>query len=216
VAFSPNGKLLAAGYEDGDKGKAPGGERGICLWDTATGTELCRIPGPGWQVGSGCLAFTDDGKTLVAAGDDGVICRYRVDTGKEVSRLTVPGRRARLVAASPDGTLAATNDWDERVLVWDLSTGRRLLAIPRGDGIGYRLAFSPDGRYLVLCGASYGRPDKQREERAVEIEMWELASGQRVWGHRLLPQSGVSAVALSGTVGGWRPAWQTLRLCCGT
>src|SRR5919199_465127 len=55
VAFSPDGKLLAAGSWH---------DRGVRLWDAATGKEVRR-----WEVGQPvyAVAYAPDGKTVAAA-----------------------------------------------------------------------------------------------------------------------------------------------------
>src|SRR5437660_1395733 len=54
VAFSPDGKLLAAGSA----------RLGIVLWDAATGKRIRTIDGV--EVGD-CIVFSPDGKTLASA-----------------------------------------------------------------------------------------------------------------------------------------------------
>jgi len=59
VAFSPDGKLLASGQEDGS----------VRFWDPATGKEVGRLLGHRWRVLS--IAFSGDGKKLISGSDDG-------------------------------------------------------------------------------------------------------------------------------------------------
>jgi WD40 repeat protein len=59
AAFSPDGKLLAAGLDNG----------GIRFWDTATGAVLRDVPAHAAMVTS--LSFADGGKTLVSGSLDG-------------------------------------------------------------------------------------------------------------------------------------------------
>jgi WD40 repeat protein len=58
TAFSPDGKLLAAGTYDGR----------VCLWDVATGTALGRASGHRGEVTS--VTFSADGKTLISVSAD--------------------------------------------------------------------------------------------------------------------------------------------------
>lgn len=199
VVFSPDGNMLAANYHQ-SLGLGGKGESGIVIWEAAAGRDLRRLPGPSADYGS--LAFTPDGKTILAAGDDRVIRRMESATGKELSRFTVQGHQSLdVVVFSSDGALAATGGYDGRVFIWDMSTGRQLLAIRKDGeshqqlvGIGHRLIFSPDGRCLALCGASFGRADKADD---LAVELWELASGQVVLSRRLPRRTGVSSVAFS-------------------
>src|SRR5262249_53415294 len=93
------------------------------------------------------------------------------------------------------GERAAVAGYDGRVRVWDVVAGRVVLEVRKGgEGVGHQPVFSADGRYLALCGASYGRPDRADD---LGVELWELRSGKSVWARRLLPRTGVSSAALS-------------------
>jgi hypothetical protein len=74
-AFSPDGKILAAGTWDGAVG----------LWEVATGNELAQ--GSGHRGSVTALAFSPDGKTLVSAGTETTVLFW------DVSRLLAEGRR---------------------------------------------------------------------------------------------------------------------------
>jgi WD40 repeat protein len=60
VAFSPDGKILAAGTG-----------RGIKLWDAQSGENLVPLSRPSATVWS--VAFSPDGKTLASAGNKGAL-----------------------------------------------------------------------------------------------------------------------------------------------
>jgi WD40 repeat protein len=67
VAFSPDGKTLAAGY--GDSGEVLGVARrggGVVLWDVATRKRLLEDPLPMKEGGVHSVAFSCDGETLAA------------------------------------------------------------------------------------------------------------------------------------------------------
>lgn len=161
VAFSPDGKLLAAGS----------GYNGVILWDAATGKEVRRIDPP---VGD-FVAFAPDGKTLATARNwqqgeaSGVVQLWDVATGKLTGQLKGDGNLIRCIAFAPDGKrLAAHSQWGTAqpgaVRVWEVATGKELLRIPTNSA-GHTIAFAPDGKLLAfdveytirLCRADTGK-----------------------------------------------------------
>ena len=75
LAWSPDGRLLAAGDKRADK-RDPMPAQTIRLWDTATGKELAKFGG--FQANVWALAFSPDGKTLAAGLQDSTILIYDV------------------------------------------------------------------------------------------------------------------------------------------
>jgi WD40 repeat protein len=75
VAFSPDGKTLAAG---GAALSLP--HIGIKLWDVATGKEMASLQVPEGVVRS--VAYSPDGRTLAAGSSDGTIQLWDVSSGK--------------------------------------------------------------------------------------------------------------------------------------
>ena len=69
---------------------------------------------------AGALAFTPDGKKLIAADDRTNVFVWDVATGKELHKFA--GHRGRIfsISVSPDNTLFATASEDSTVLVWRL------------------------------------------------------------------------------------------------
>jgi RNA polymerase sigma factor (sigma-70 family) len=175
VAFSPDGKLLAAGQYD----------HTVKLWDVATGKEKDRLNGHKGPVFS--VSFSPDGKTLASGSGDGSVRLWNVATGEEKATLLKHARWLLCVAFSTDGrTLAAgilpqNKDKKEYVVkIWDVRSGKEQ-AILTGytDEAISSLAFSPDGKWLATtCGSFYsGRPARVSVDdvkKRGEVRLWEL------------------------------------------
>jgi RNA polymerase sigma factor (sigma-70 family) len=189
LAFSPDGRLLAVGAADST----------VRLWDLAGRKEVRRLEGLEQPVAS--LAFSPDGKTLVAAPWNPTrkppIRMWDVASGKLLRQLDAP-RWGCTVAFSPDGKYLAAGGLDDHkgkslvrptdgrdAWVWETATWERRYLRGHDKGIA-ALAFSPDGR-LLASGGSEG------DDR---VCVWDLDSGKKLKtfrGHH----SGIGALAFS-------------------
>jgi WD40 repeat protein len=114
LAFSPDGNLLA----EGTVGR-------VQLWESETGrkrhTLACHVPGELTFAGdSGRLAFTPDGKTLIAGNGAAWVFLWDVEAGRERRRFAAHRGRVSGVSVSPDGTSFATASEDTTALIWEL------------------------------------------------------------------------------------------------
>jgi WD40 repeat protein len=135
-AFSPDGKLLAAGLQGA-----------VCVWETDSGRERARFQGSALVVLT--VAFAPDGRTLAAAGA-GVIHLWDLTTGKERHRFTAPGipdHRFDGLTFSADGKRLWVR-YRNYTVHWDLATGRE--SHPFGiEQSTWTAAVSPDGLDLA-------------------------------------------------------------------
>src|SRR5262245_61994424 len=86
VAWSPDGKLLAAGTYPGT----------VILWEMPRGRERASLHGHGPAVYS--VAFSPDGTTLASGGADGTVRLWDPATGKERRVLARRGDAVRTLA----------------------------------------------------------------------------------------------------------------------
>lgn len=155
VAYSPDGRYLAAGWGI-DNGTS--GVGGIELWDASTYRHIGSIAlDATYALGVLGLAFTPDSKSLigvyggVAVWD--VASRSLTATISPFSATNTSIPDYQSMAVSPDGkTVAAT--WGARsnggqVTLWDLASRKKIVSLAAGRNGAGAVAFSPDGTTLA-------------------------------------------------------------------
>jgi WD40 repeat protein len=151
LAFSPDGKTLAASVPDGVLGSP------VMLLDAVTGAQR-RGPDSGVA-----LAFSPDGRTLAIGGHHGSLRLWELATGKRLHALEGHSGIVIRVAFSPDGkTLASLSS---EVRLWDVATGKERCQFRREGHRVLALAFSDDGKTLFTGGDDN------------VIRRWEAATG---------------------------------------
>jgi hypothetical protein len=155
---------MAAFLPGGDRLISVGEDSTIRIWNVADGTEVAQLPGhvgPVW-----CMAISPDGRWLATGGADGAMRIWDLNIGKPCRSLE--GQHGGGVGAlcfSPDGrTLGSTGWQDQKLFLWEVSTGRCRRQVPHDGGSKY-LMFTPNGRMLITAGN-----DKT-------IRFWDLAEG---------------------------------------
>ena len=144
VAFSPDGRLLAAG------GGRPqiGGE--VRIWSVEEGREVVALQGHADTIQA--LAFAPDGKMLATASYDKDIKLWDVSSGEEIRTLRDHIDAVYSLAFTPDGSRLVSGSADRSVKVWDPSTGDRLYTLGEPtDGIN-SVAIDPTGPRVAAGG----------------------------------------------------------------
>jgi WD40 repeat protein len=140
VALSPDGALLAL--------KRRGEVR---LWRTDDGSLLRVLNAPG--PGTGCLAFSGDGRVLAAASLQEIgLWEFEGAALSPMHDMRWAGGTCPL-ALSPDGSLLATGSPGRTLLLRKVEDGATLLSpdLKEPDRVG-NLLFSPDGSLLASSG----------------------------------------------------------------
>jgi WD40 repeat protein len=168
VAFSPNGRLLATGADDGTV-------RLFDVTDPAHPRQLASARGAGSAAPIYTVVFAPDGATIAASSISNVVQLWRV-TGRDglVSAGPNLGGMASYpigLAFTPDSKTLAIGNADKHVYLWnvaDPARPRRLgkpLSGPSGNV--WAIAISPDGKTLA-GGANDG-----------SVWLWNLADPAR-------------------------------------
>jgi WD40 repeat protein len=154
VALSPDGRQLAvAGYHVASL--TPGQTQvsyELGVYDLTTGQ---KIPtGPKHDGVIECVAFSPDGRTLVAGCEDGIVRQWDLTTGQLGARLHGHKNAVLEIAFSAGGKWLATGSRDQTVRLWDWKEGAELRTFRGHDGPVWTVAFAPTetGEMLVSGG----------------------------------------------------------------
>jgi RNA polymerase sigma factor (sigma-70 family) len=149
MAFSPDGLCLASSASR---------EKIVQLWDLAGGKEIRTFAGP--QAWMWAVAFSPDGKLLVAGGSDGNRIRgdhavhiWEAASAKPLFALEGHEDAVRTIAFAPDGRTIASAGDDRTIRLWEVHSGKQRCLLQGHQGPVTSLAFSPDGRSLVTGSA---------------------------------------------------------------
>jgi WD40 repeat protein len=146
VAFSPDGRhLMMENWENVADGVRTD-FKGLEIWDLQPGRVLLTLTVPQWADTVWDIAFSPKGWLIAAASRNNSVIVWNAQTGQEVLRLHEAGSQ---IAFSPDECeLAAVNDTDHAVNVYELNSGRRVATVRGAWG---RVAFCPGGRRVAAA-----------------------------------------------------------------
>ncbi|MDM3851460.1 MAG: pentapeptide repeat-containing protein [Aphanizomenon gracile PMC627.10] len=155
VAFSPDGKVLATGEEDGK----------VRLWNVITGREFLALTGHSDSVNS--VAWSRDGLTLATGSRDNTVKLWNVQTGDCVRTLEGHRNQVKSVAWSGDSQTLASGSDDRSVKLWNVQTGDCVRTLEGHRNQVKSVAWSGDGLTLASGGDN-------------TVKLWDVQTGKRV------------------------------------
>ena len=144
VAFSPDGNRIATCSADGI----------VRVLDGSSGKEIFAMSVEGAPL-LGSIVYSRDGTRIAAAGGDTqhpIAVIWDAANGKVLLSGSFGHTNAlNAIAFSPDGLLVATVADDQKVKIWNSSTGQVLTTLSGHASTILNLAFSPDGSRLATA-----------------------------------------------------------------
>ena len=171
VAFSPDGKLIAAAVGNLESS----GADTVLLWDATSRRALPGLLNTGSLDEATALAFSPNGKTLAVADDLGDVRLWDIAADRQIGPTMKAGvgfapkvSSINSVSFSPDGKVLATASNDGTARLWNVATGQPI-GIPLLHGVDTvnTVVFSPDGS-LLATGSSDGT-----------IQLWDVVTRQQ-------------------------------------
>ncbi|BAZ49878.1 WD-repeat protein [Nostoc sp. NIES-4103] len=168
IAFSPDGKLLACGDEDGQ----------IHLWQVDDGKILvisrliATLVGHTSWVYS--VSFSPDSSTLITSSFDSTLRLWDVQSGVALKTLHGHNSGVYSVSFSSDSSTIASGGYDSTVRLWDVQSGDALKTLHGHSTRVISVSFSPDGSTIASGGYDS------------TVRLWDVQSGvalKTLYGH---------------------------------
>jgi WD40 repeat protein len=129
VCYSPDAKMIATAWI------------GLKIWDASSGELLKTFE----KIYSMCLAWTSDGKTLIAG-------RSKIDTARWTELDLCGHIVTSAISLSPnDRILASASILEKTVELWNLDTNKPIGTPLHHQDCVRSATFSADGKFLVTC-----------------------------------------------------------------
>ena len=158
------------------------------------------VPNMGSADGVMSVAFSRDGRHVLAGGYDSTLRLWDSTTGRLLRSIRAHAG-VTSVAFSPDGKRLLSASWDTRVKLWDAETGQLLRTFKGHANYVRSIAFLPDGTH-VLSGSDDGTLKLWHVETGLPVRT--LQDEERVISVAVSPDG---TFAVSGTADGSLKLW---------
>jgi WD40 repeat protein/transcriptional regulator with XRE-family HTH domain len=158
LAFSPDGLMIALGYDGGS----------ISIESVTGRRELQRLTGHSGAVNG--VVFAPDGRSIITGSSDQTVRIWDVQTGRQIRTISAPQPIVAL-ALSPDGRIIATGDGvvgKNSIRLWDAQTGTAIRTMAGHSDSIRHLDFSPDGVRLLSASTD------------TTARIWDVATGLEI------------------------------------
>lgn len=144
----------------------------VKVWDIITGQEILSLShGADNELPPRCLALSSDGKHLVCGKWHSTFVVWDLSGLVEARTLRGHSEPVSTVSFTRAGDRLVTSDvHGKEAVVWEVQTGRKLLALHRPEGDLCSVQFHPDGKSLVSAGG----------EKIEGCVRWDAKTGARL------------------------------------
>jgi WD40 repeat protein len=167
---SPDGSRVVAGGEDGM----------VHIWSLDRPRRPMTLRGHQRNVWD--VRFSPDGKQLASGSFDHTARLWDSATGQLLRTIRGHNEAVVGVAFNPHGNVLATCGDDSTIRFWSVADGAALRRINSGNHT-YKVAFSPDGKWLASGGRAYGAIGTFWHQvtggggGAVPVHIWRVSDG---------------------------------------
>lgn len=158
LAWSPDGKHIASGSDDGT----------VQIRNAATGHLLLTYRGHSSYIRS--VAWSPDGKRIASGSWDKTVQVWDAATGCLLLTYRDHDEYVNTVAWSPDGTRLVSGSDDKTARIWDGTTGRTLLIYRGHSEYVNTVAWSPDGMWIASGGGNTRGPGDDHT-----VQVWQAS-----------------------------------------
>ena len=141
VVFSPNGKWLALGMQNGQ----------VSIWNFVTGRLSYSFQAHTNTVHA--LCFSHDGNLLASGGDDHRVVLYGVRQRRRIAHLDGHTLGVFGLAFAPDNKTLVSTSWDGTIRFWSVANHQVALTLAHDGGPVTSVTFSPDGNLMATSGS---------------------------------------------------------------